>query len=232
MAPRRLVLTAAALLVTGSLIAPTAADAAKRRSARFAVVELKGEQKATWQQVSRYSQACQGEIHESGAQTIAFVSTGKAKLKIKRIGHGRFKSSYGTTNVPTGWTFTRTYDRSQTANTCPPSPYAGAAQSYDCGTQGPFPVPMGLSYRGTVELSAVLNGVNGKGPNYRTCAYEGYHEQDILDAEGKLSSKKVWGRKRKTFHVHLAAHRDESLADGAGSQSTTLTADVTLKRTR
>src|SRR3954470_1726263 len=156
MAPRRLALLAAALLVIGSLLVPAAANAA--RSARFKVVALKGQQTATWSVVSRYSKACEGEIHESGHQTIAFENTAKPKLKVRRIGKGRFKSTYGTTDVPTNWTFTRDFDRFATPNTCQPSPTI--AETFDCGKQGPFPVPMNVSYRGTLELSGLLNGVN------------------------------------------------------------------------
>src|SRR4051794_2684058 len=118
---------AAALLLIGSLAAAPPATAAKHKGARFKVVSLVGRQTATWQQVSRYSQACQGEIHESGTQTISFQSTAKPSLKVKRIGSGRFKSAYGTTEVPTDWTFDRTFDRTSTPNTCPTECYAMTA---------------------------------------------------------------------------------------------------------
>lgn len=235
MSPRRPILTAAVLVVTGSLLAPPAADAAKlrpTRTARFTVVALKGQQTATWSLISRYSQACQGEIHESGSQTIAFKNTGKARLKIRLYVHGRNKFTLGSTDVHTGWIFTRDFSRFATPNTCSgTSAEAIASQSYDCGQQGPFPVPMNISYRGTLELSGVLNGVNGRGPSYKACDYEGYHETDILDAEGRLSRRKVFSR-RKTIHVHVSARRQETLADGDGTQTTALTADATLRRLR
>jgi hypothetical protein len=229
---RRPLRWAAALLLIGSLAAASPATAARHKGARFKVVSLVGRQTATWQQVSHYSQACQGEIHESGTQTISFQSTAKPKLKVKRIGSGRFKSAYGTTEVPTGWTFDRTFDRTSTPNTCPTESYAMTADAFDCGKQGPFPVPMNVSYRGTLELTGLLNGVNGNGPSYKTCGYEGYHETDILDGEGKLSKRKVFNRKRRTLHVHISEQRNEAIADGTGSQTTTLTADVTLRRSR
>jgi hypothetical protein len=211
---RCLLALAAALLVIA-----VPADA-KRKTARFEVVSVKGEQTATW------SQTLEGGCNptESGKQTIAFQSTRRARIKLRQIGSGRFKGAIGNAEIPTTWTFTREFNR-----TCPAEP------AFDCGKQGPLSVPMSVVYS-SGELSRrrelSVSGVAHDGPGYRTCEYSGYHEVDLLDNFGRLSEKTVFKRRRKRIHVKLSAHRTEKLADTGGAQTTDLHASVTLRRIR
>jgi hypothetical protein len=204
-AVRRLLAAAAATL---GLAAPAHAATFK--------VSLKGEQ------VTSYSQTLQGSCSgtESGKQTIAIASTRPGKVKLIRLGHGRVRPLYGSGNIQTDWRFDRTF-----ASACAPPPY-------DCGAQGPVPVQLNLSYRGgEFTLSGVANGVGGKGPSYRTCNYEGYHETDLQDALGRISARKLL-HTRKPFHLVLKAHRNETLADTNGKQTTDVHIDATLRRVR
>jgi hypothetical protein len=227
-APRRWILSAAALLVIGSLLLPSAAGAA--RTARFKVVAVDGEQTATWRQVLRYAEACQGEVRESGRQTIAFESTSKPTLAVRQISAGRgLTSTFGSALVRADWTFTREFTRSSTPNTCTGDPEVATSQAPDCGTQGPFPVSMTLSYK-TGELG--LDGILTKrpAPVFRTCEYEGLHELDLTDGFGGLATRKLFNPRRRTIEVHIRERAVEELADGVGSQTTVLDANVTLRR--
>jgi hypothetical protein len=111
------------------------------------------------------------------------------RLKITR---GGLSSAFGAAHVTTDWTFTRAFTRSATPNTCPASPEeAGAAQPPDCATQGPFSVPVAVSYRsrssktGELELYGVVANAPGqRGPDYLTCHCDALHELDILDGGG------------------------------------------------
>jgi hypothetical protein len=206
-APRRLTPTAAALLVAGSLLAPGAADAAK--PARFKVVAVKGEQTTTWSQVIESTGTCPA-TQETGEQRISLESTARATLKIKRsVGGG---SSSGATVAQTSWAVSRAISRSGTSTSC--STEAG------CDLEGPFAVPVSVSYRnGEVRLKGEL-----------TCDQGGPPGTDVLDGRAPISKKKLFGGGRRTFDVHIAKRVEQALP--GGSLTTVLDAVVTLRRTR
>jgi hypothetical protein len=230
----------ACLLVAGSLLALTLAAPAeaKRRYLRFEV-SVKGQQTANWTG-TRDAGGC-GTIHRSGSQTIAFESRRPGRLSLRRFpktnprtGTRRGFTYFGIDAVPTNWTFTRTFQESWPPACPPPSDEEPvvAAQANDCGTQGPFPVPVSVAWRGGfVEFRGVLDPEAPRKPSYRTCEYEAFHTADLIDSKGRLSQRRLTSRRRRTMRVRVSARLKEP-GEGEGSQTTTLAAIVTLKRLR
>jgi hypothetical protein len=195
----------ASLLVAGSLLALVLAPPAqaKPRYLRFEVVSVKGEQTATW----------------SGTREGTNPRTGKR----------RGFTYFGRDVVPTNWTFSRTFQESPPPS-CPPPE---EAQASDCGTQGPFEVPVSVGWRsGAVEFRGVLNRAFGPSPNYETCEYEAYHALTLIDSKGRLSQRRLTSRGRRTIRVKVSGRMNDPAVEGDGSQTTTLAATVTLRRVR
>jgi hypothetical protein len=227
----------ASLLVAGSLLALVLAPPAqaKPRYLRFEVVSVKGEQTATWSGTREGLQGC-GTVARSGSQTISFESLKPTRLSLKRLprtnprtGKRRGFTYFGRDVVPTNWTFSRTFQESPPPS-CPPPE---EAQASDCGTQGPFEVPVSVGWRsGAVEFRGVLNRAFGPSPNYETCEYEAYHALTLIDSKGRLSQRRLTSRGRRTIRVKVSGRMNDPAVEGDGSQTTTLAATVTLRRVR
>jgi hypothetical protein len=237
------------LLVAASLLAlALAAPAgAKPRYLRFAV-SVQGQQTTTWSATQGGYDGC-GPTTKSGSQTISFESPQPDRLSLRRYrrtdpGTGRKRdfTYFGTDSVSTNWTFTRTFQQSAPPG-CPPSDQEiVAAQASDCGTQGPFEVPISVGWRGTakpgnlrggtVELRGVLDKERPgqRTPSYPNCEYEATHAADLMHSVGRLSQRKLTSR-RGTMRVKVSA-REKLPASEGSSETTTLEATVTLKRLR
>jgi hypothetical protein len=199
---------AAALLVAGLLLAPSAANAAK--PARFKVVAVKGEQTSTWSQVIQATATCQA-TQETGEQTISLESTAQSTLKIKRSVGGGAGGSSGATVVQTSWAVSRAISRSSTSTSC--------STEASCDLEGPFAVPVTVSYRkGEVGLRGEL-----------ICDEGGPPGTDVLDGHASISKRKLLGS-RRSFDVHISKRVEQALP--GGSLTTVLDAVVTLRRTR
>ena len=108
-----------------------------------------------------------------------------------------------------------------------------AAQTTDCGTKGPFAVPIDIGWRGgALELRGVLARGFQRAPHYESCEYDGFHELDLIDSKGRLSQRRLTSRRRRTLRVKVSGRVEEPTAESEGSQNTTLSATVTLKRIR
>jgi hypothetical protein len=208
-----------------ALAAAAPADAAKRL--RFRVVSLEGKQTATWRH--SLGNGCGSETLRSGTQTISFESTAKPKLSLMRIprytrsGKRNGFTYYGTNFVRSNWTLDRTFSHGAS----PPCP-ADPAQSPDCGQRGPFPVPVDIAWRdGAIELRGATSQIRA---GYKTCEYDGFHVADLIDSKGKLSQRKLTHR-HGAFDVHISGRMKEP-GDNNGTQSTKLSATLTLKRMR
>jgi hypothetical protein len=240
--------TVVGLLVAGLLALALGSPAqAKPRYLRFDV-SVQGEQTATWSVTDQGAEGC-GPTTRSGRQTIAFESIRPARLSLRRFrrtdpstGKKRDFTYFGIDVVRTNWTFTRTFQQS-TPPDCPPPPEIVSTQPNDCGTQGPFEVPITVGWRGTatpgdrrggtVELRGVLDRERPgqRTPSYRNCEYEGTHSADLIHTTGRLSQRRLTSRRRGPIRVKVAA-REELPESESGSQTTTLVATVTLKRVR
>jgi hypothetical protein len=224
----------ARVLVVGLLLALWFAPAvhAKPRYLRFEVLSVTGEQTAIWSGTREGLQGC-GTVVRSGSQTISFASRRPARLALRRLPRTNPRTGrrlgftyFGSAVVPTNWTFARGFQES-TPPSCPPPESAGAS---DCGTQGPFPVPVSVGWRGgAVEFRGVLNRGFGPSPNYEACEYEAYHELSLIDSKGRLSQRRLT-RGRRTIRVQVSGRMNDRAAEGDGSQTTTLAATVTLRR--
>jgi hypothetical protein len=235
----------ARLVVAGLLLALALAPAAqaKPRFLRFEV-SVQGQQTATWS-ATRFGEC--GTTSRGGRQTIAFESPRPARLSLRRFrrtdprtGRKRDFTYFGTDLVSTNWTFTRTFEQSAPPG-CPPPEEPVAAQANDCGTQGPFEVPISVSWRGTakpgdrrggtVELRGVLSKERPgqRTPSYRTCEYEATHSADLMHSIGRLSQRRLTSR-RGAIRVKVAAREKVPGSEEGGSQTTTLGATVTLRR--
>jgi hypothetical protein len=232
---RLMCLLAAASLLAAILAAP--ADA-KRHYLRFRILSVQGQQTATWSDTQMFGDC--GTISRTGSQTISFDSTEPARLSLLRIprytraGERRGVTYSGVNFIQTDWTFARSFQESPPP-ACPPPASADAAQASDCGTQGPFAVPIDVGWRaGAVELRAVLDhGAPGqRSPHYSSCAYDGFHEFDLIDSKGRLSQRRLTSRPWRRLRVKVSGHTDEPTAESEGSQTTTLEATVTLRRVR
>lgn len=238
----------ACLLVAGSLLALTLAPPAEAKPRYLRVeVSVQGQQTATWSITDQVGEC--GTSTRSGTQTIAFESPRPARLSLRRFprtdprsGKRRGVTFFGTDVVSTNWTFTRTFQRSSPPPGCPPpDEEIVAAQTGGCGTQGPFEVPISVGWRGTalpsdprtgtVELRGILdrNRPGQRTPNYSDCEYDGTHIADLLHSKGRLSQGRLTSG--RTIRVKVSA--GEKLPESeSGSQTTTLTATVTLRRLR
>jgi hypothetical protein len=227
-------LTLAALVV--ALLVVPAADA-KGHNLRFKILSVQGQQTVTWNDTQAFGDC--GTIARSGSQTISFESTGPTRLSLLRIprynkaGKRRGVTYYGINFIHSDWTFSRSFEQSP-APSCPEEPvFTQAAQASDCGTQGPFAVPIDIGWReGAVQLRAVLDhGAPGqRSPHYRSCEYDGFHEFDLIDSKGRLPQRRLVRRPWRPLRVEVSAHSNEPTAESEGSQTTTLEATVTLKR--
>ena len=221
-------LVAAPLLALALLLVPPAQ--AKRRYLRLQVLSVKGQQTATWRDTQ--TSGC-GNISRTGSQTISFESTRPARLRLLRIPRfTRTGKKHGVTYVGenfinTNWTLSRTFQQGPPPS-CPPEPYG--AQANDCGTRGPFAVPVDIGWRdGAVTLHAATDRYP---PAYKTCEYDGFHVWDLIDSKGRLSQRRLTSRRRPTLRVNVSARLNEPGAESEGSQTTSLTATVTLRRIR
>jgi hypothetical protein len=229
-------LTLAALLV--ALLVVPAADA-KGHNLRFKILSVQGQQTATWNDTQAFGDC--GTIARSGSQTISFESTKPARLSLLRIprytkaGKRRGVTYYGINFIHSAWTFSRSFEQSPPPS-CPEEPvFAQAAQASDCGTQGPFAIPIDIGWReGAVQLRGVLDhGAPGqRSPHYRSCEYDGFHEFDLIDSKGRLTQRRLVRRPWRPIRVKVSGHSNEPTAESEGSQTTTLEATVTLRRVR
>jgi hypothetical protein len=134
---------------------------------------------------------------------------------------------FGNATAPTSWTFSRGFQE-MTPPSCPPA----EAVATDCGTQGPFPVPVNIGWRaGFLEFRGLLNRRFHRSPNFESCEYEAYHELSLLDSRGRLAQRRL-ARGPRTMRVELSRRLNERAAEGDGSQTTTFAATVTLRRLR
>jgi hypothetical protein len=224
----------ASLLVAASLLALALAPPAqaKPRFLRFDV-SVKGQQTATWS-TTLGETGC--TTSRRGRQTISFESPRPGRLSLRRFprtdpktGKRRGFAYIGIDAVPANWTFTRAFQES-TSPSCPPPAEVVSFRASDCGTKGPFAVPVSIGWRGgAVELRGVLGGEGQRAPDYKTCEYEAYHQQDLIDSKGRLSQRKLTSRRQ--IRVKVSASEKQPAAEG-GSQTTTLVATVTLRRVR
>ena len=214
----------ASLLVVASILALGLAPPAqaKRQYLRFKVLSVTGQQTATWN--NTLLSGC-GPIRRSGSQRISFESTQPARLSLLRIPRSRDRVTYvGVNFVRANWTLTRTFQ--QVFPSACPEP-SGAS---DCGTRGPFPVPVNVGWRGgAVTLRAATNRI---AQPYRNCDYDGFHQFDLIDSKGRLSQRRLTSRRRRTISVRVSARLNEPGAESEGSQSTELVATVRLRRVR
>jgi hypothetical protein len=213
------------------MLALAAPAQAKRHYLRFDVLSIKGHQTANWN--DKQTSGC-GSVFRSGSQTISFESTRSARLRLLRIprftrtGKKRGVTYTGENFMHTNWNLSRTFQQSAPP-ACPPEP-AYAAQGSDCGTRGPFAVAVDVGWRdGAVTFRGVTNRYP---PAYKTCEYDGFHVWDLIDSKGRLSQRKLTARGRPTLHVKVSARLNEPGAESEGSQTTSLTATVTLRRAR
>ena len=218
-------LIAALAMAASALVLAAPAEAKKLR---FSVISLEGKQTATWN--DKVGNGCGGEISRNGSQTISFESTRKNKLALERIprytraGKRNGFTYVGGTAVRSNWTLDRTFSQGPQ----PPCP-AEPAQNPDCGRRGPFPVPVNILWRdGAIELRAATDQVRA---GYRTCEYNGFHVADLIDSKGRLSQRKLTHR-RGRLRVRISGRVKEPAAESEGSQTTNLTAILTLKRMR
>jgi hypothetical protein len=229
----RLVL--AALLVALAVV--PAADA-KRHYLRFKILSVEGQQTVTWSDTQAFGDC--GTIARSGSQTISFEATQPARLSLLRIprytrtGQRRGVTYFGVNFIRSDWIFSRSFQQSPPPS-CPEPVSAHAAQASDCGTQGPFAVPIDIGWRdGAVQLRAVIpHDVPGqRAPEYHSCEYDGFHEFDLIDSRGRLSQRRLTRRPWRAMHVKVSGHSNEPTPESEGSQTTVLNATVTLKRVR
>ena len=225
-----------AMLLVALIVVP-AADA-KRHSLRFNILSVQGQQTVTWSDTRAFGDC--GTIARSGSQTISFESTEPARLSLQRIprytraGERRGITYYGVNFIHADWTFSRSFEQSPPPS-CPEPVLAQAGQASDCGTQGPFAVPINIGWRdGSVQLRAVLDhGAPGqRSPQYRSCEYDGFHEFDLIDSKGRLPQRRLTRRPWRAIRVRLSGHSNEPTAESEGSQTTALEATVKLRRVR
>jgi hypothetical protein len=235
----------ASLLAAGFVLALALAPPAQAKPPRLLrfEVSVRGQQTTTWSDTQL--SGC-GTTSRSGSQTISFESRRPARLSLRRFrrtdprtGRKRDFTYFGTDIVSTDWTFTRTFEQSAPPS-CPPEEPV-AAQASDCGTQGPFEVPVTVGWRGTatpgdrrggsVELRGILprDRPGQRAPVYKTCEYEASHLADLLPTSGRLSQRRLLKRRRGAIRVEVS-DREKLPASESGSQTTTLAATVTLRR--
>ncbi len=201
---------------------------AKRHYLRFDVLSVKGHQTANWN--AKQANGC-GTVSRSGSQTISFESTRPARLRLLRIprftrtGRKRGVTYTGENFIHTNWNLSRTFQQGPPPS-CPPEP--AYAQASDCGTRGPFAVPVDVGWR---DGAVTFRGATDRyPPAYKTCEYDGFHVWDLIDSKGRLSQRKLTRRGRPTLRVNVSARLNEPGAESEGSQTTSLTATVTLRR--
>jgi hypothetical protein len=227
-------LTRLLLVALGVALASAPAAQAKSHPLRFKIVSVTGKQTVNWHDSVAYGDC--GTITRSGSQTIAFKSTKPRKLKLlplpryTKSGKRRGTTYVGSSFTHGKWTFTRSFQQSPPPAGCLVDP-APADQTSDCGTRGPFKVPIAIGWRdGKVELGGRTDPNGSQAPRFKHCDYDGFHEVDLLDAKGRLSQRKL--THRKTLKVKVSEKANEPTGDAEGSQTTSLKATVTLKRVR
>jgi hypothetical protein len=209
----------AALVALVAALAFAPAAQAKPHYLRFKITSVWGHQTVNWHETLGDG-GCGGAIW-TGSQTISFKSTRPARLRLRKIGRHNY---YGVNFIRANWTFSRSFQQSSPPPGCPPDPERGGQVS-DCGTQGPFAVPIDVGWRdGAVELRGVLDPGSERSPEYKACNYDGSHEEDLIDSKGRLSVRRLTHRHTLRAKVSRKAS-DES-------QTTSLKATVTLKRVR
>jgi hypothetical protein len=79
----------------------------------------------------------------------------------------------------------------------------------------------------------IARGTPGqRSPQYESCEYDGFHELDLIDSDGRLSQRRLTSRRRRTIRVKVSERVKEPTAESEGSQTTTLAATVALRRAR
>jgi hypothetical protein len=214
---------AAAAFVTAAGAAPADAGVAHFR------YSVEGKQTATWGDTLE-SDSC-ARIRRDGAQTISFTTTRQGTLRVAR--RGRYTWSERGRDVRTSWNYLRSYEETvvRPAGCEGESPWT--PRPSDCGAKGPDPVPLSLKYDGRrLELYGLMNGLGRgqHGPDYETCDFDGYHETDLLDGLARMPVKKLM--RIGTLRVPVSARSRVPITDGLGSQTTVLSAVVTLERVR
>jgi hypothetical protein len=226
---------AKSLLVSAGLsLALAPAALGKTHALRFKITAVKGQQTSAWHDSISFGDC--GSVTRTGSHTIAFKSAKAAKLKLlplplytksgKRRGH-----TYVGFGFPrTKWTHTRSFQQSPRPPGCPPEPGGLQPPPPDCGTQGPFAVPITVGWRDRkVELDGRTDPERPQGPRYENCPYDGSHGVDLLFARGRLSQKRL--THGHTLKVRVKDKETLPIENG-GSQTTSLKATVTLKRAR
>ena len=222
------------IVVLGLALALAPAAAAKPHALRFKITAVKGQQVTDWHDSVSLGEC--GSIMRTGSQTIAFQSSKAAGLKLLPL--PRFTKSgkrRGFTYVGFGfpltkWTYTRSFQQSPAPPGCPPEHGGAAPPPPDCGTQGPFTLPVTVGWRdGKLELEGRTNPQGPQAPRYRNCPYEASHSTELLRALGRLSQRRL--TRSRTLKVTVKAKETLSI-DNGGSQTSSLQATVALKRTR
>jgi hypothetical protein len=218
------------MLVVALGLAPVAA-AKKPHALRFKVTAVSGSQRTDWH--DSVSQGECGSITRTGSQTIVFKSSKAAKLKLlplpryAKSGKRRGYTYVGFGFPRTKWTYTRSFQQSPRPAGCPAEP-SGTQPVPDCGTQGPFIVPLTVGWRdGKLELDGRTDPQGPLSPQYTGCPYEASHSTELIRAFGRLSQKRLTHRKR--MKVTLKA-KETLASDNGGSQTTSIKAAVRLKR--
>jgi hypothetical protein len=198
---------------------------AKQHYLRFKIVSVTGTQTVSWHDSIGYGDC--GNITRNGTQTIAFSSTKPAKLRLLRLRLSKHRVTYNGVNfIGSNWIFTRSFQES-----APPACPVEPAQAPDCGTQGPFAVPMDIGWRdGKVSLRGVIDPAHQKHPVYKTCRYDGFHNEDLVLSGGRLSQKRLTSRSHRAIHVKVSEKVTEPTPEADGSSTTSLKATVTLRR--
>ena len=219
--PAKLVLVAIALFLA---LAP-AALAKKPHALRFKVTAVSGKQTTDWHDSVSLGEC--GSVTRSGSQTIVFKSSKAAKLKLLPLRKGRRYTYVGFGFPRTKWTYTRSFQQSAPPPGCSPEP-GGSQPVPDCGTQGPFTVPLTVGWRdGKVELDGRTNPEGSQAPHYTGCRYEASHSTELLQGFGRLSQRRLTHRKSLSVTVKAKETLD---IDNGGSQTAVLKATVKLKR--
>jgi hypothetical protein len=199
---------------------------AKPHALRFKITAVKGQQTVDWHDTLSFGDC--GSVSRTGSQTIAFKSSKAAKMKLLPLKRGKRLTYVGFGFPRTKWTYTRSFQQSPRPAACPPEPGGLQPPPPDCGTRGPFTLPITVGWRdGRVELDGRTDPEGPQAPRYQNCPYEGSHNTELLFSRGRLSQKRL--THRRTLKVTVKGKETLSI-DNGGSQTTSLKATVTLKR--
>jgi hypothetical protein len=219
----------AASLVLAALLAAAPADARVRRL--HFTASVKGHQTVIWQQVFSAPGAdpCASTATSRGSQTISFESPRRGRLLVAIYSR---RLAVGGGQVPADWTFDRQFSQSQTDPACI-DPSLAEQPSPPCGRQGPFHYYVGFRYDGRkleIGFAVDIHRPGTSGPRYGTCEYEAYHNAELIDTRARLPLKALL--RHRSFRLHFARRLNENDPQNGVSQTTTLSADVTLRRVR